>query len=65
MSDKVLASITNSHTPGCILCAAHTEHLFNSNNDIIINIKILLTLKSTFDGMEEAYSASHTMALGR
>jgi hypothetical protein len=24
-----------------------------------------LTLKSTFDGMEEAYSASHTMALGR
>jgi hypothetical protein len=48
MSEKLLAGITNSHTPGCILCGAHTEYLFNYNNAMRLKITILFTVKMYF-----------------
>jgi len=47
MSEKLLAGITNSHTPGCILYGAPTQYLFN-DNAMRIEITILFTVKIYF-----------------
>jgi len=47
MSEKLLAGITNSHTPACILYGASTEYPFN-DNAMRIEITILFTVKMYF-----------------
>lgn len=48
MSEKLLAGITNSHSPGCISCGAPTEYLFNYNNAMRIKITVFFTVKMYF-----------------